>query len=306
MLKTYAARDVHDALEWNPLATALTAAFAVGAVVPLRHVHALSRTDTLLLMPAWSNDVIGLKLVTVIPGAPALGSPTVGATYLLIDRASGEPRAVLDGDALTVRRTATVSAIAARHCARADAHRLLMVGTGHLAPWMIRAHCAIRPRIDRVLLWGRGVERTKALARVLVDEGLPVDVTTDLEAAVRASDIVSCATTSNTPIVHGAWLRPGTHLDLVGGFTREMREIDDVGVARSRISVDSYAGVLAEAGDIIVPMEQGLITRDSVVAELAELVRGERQGRTNDDEITLFKSVGTALADLAAAQLVVR
>lgn len=306
MLKTYTARDVHDALEWNPLATALTAAFAVGAVVPLRHVHALSRTDTLLLMPAWSNDVIGLKLVTVIPGAPALGSPTVGATYLLIDRASGEPRAVLDGDALTVRRTATVSAIAARHCARADAHRLLMVGTGHLAPWMIRAHCAIRPQIDRVLLWGRGVERTKALARVLVDEGLPVDVTTDLEAAVRASDIVSCATTSNTPIVHGAWVRPGTHLDLVGGFTREMREIDDVGVARSRISVDSYAGVLAEAGDIIVPMEQGLITRDAVVAELAELVRGERQGRTNDDEITLFKSVGTALADLAAAQLVVR
>lgn len=306
MLKTYTARDVHDALEWNPLATALTAAFAVGAVVPLRHIHALSRTDTLLLMPAWSNDVIGLKLVTVIPGAPALGSPTVGATYLLIDRASGEPRAVLDGDALTVRRTATVSAIAARHCARAAAHRLLMVGTGHLAPWMIRAHCAIRPQIDRVLLWGRGVERTKALARVLVDEGLPVDVTTDLEAAVRASDIVSCATTSNTPIVHGAWVRPGTHLDLVGGFTREMREIDDVGVARSRISVDSYVGVLAEAGDIIVPMEQGLITRDSVVAELAELVRGERQGRTNDDEITLFKSVGTALADLAAAQLVVR
>ncbi len=306
MLKTYTARDVHDALEWNSLATALTAAFAVGAVVPLRHVHALSRTDTLLLMPAWSNDVIGLKLVTVIPGAPALGSPTVGATYLLIDRASGEPRAVLDGDALTVRRTATVSAIATRHCARADAHRLLMVGTGHLAPWMIRAHCAIRPQIDRVLLWGRGVERTKALARVLVDEGLPVDVTTDLEAAVRASDIVSCATTSNTPIVHGAWVRPGTHLDLVGGFTREMREIDDVGVARSRISVDSYAGVLAEAGDIIVPMEQGLITRDSVVAELAQLVRGERQGRTNDDEITLFKSVGTALSDLAAAQLVVR
>ena len=306
MLKTYTARDVHDALEWNSLATALTAAFAVGAVVPLRHVHALSRTDTLLLMPAWSNDVIGLKLVTVIPGAPALGSPTVGATYLLIDRASGEPRAVLDGDALTVRRTATVSAIATRHCARADAHRLLMVGTGHLAPWMIRAHCAIRPQIDCVLLWGRGVERTKALARVLVDEGLPVDVTTDLEAAVRASDIVSCATTSNTPIVHGAWVRPGTHLDLVGGFTREMREIDDVGVARSRISVDSYAGVLAEAGDIIVPMEQGLITRDSVVAELAQLVRGERQGRTNDDEITLFKSVGTALSDLAAAQLVVR
>lgn len=306
MLKTYTARDVHDALEWNSLATALTAAFAVGAVVPLRHVHALSRTDTLLLMPAWSNDVIGLKLVTVIPGAPALGSPTVGATYLLIDRASGEPRAVLDGDALTVRRTATVSAIAARHCARADAHRLLMVGTGHLAPWMIRAHCAIRPQIDRVLLCGRSVERTNALARVLVDEGLPVDVTTDLEAAVRASDIVSCATTSNTPIIHGAWVRPGTHLDLVGGFTREMREIDDVGVARSRISVDSYAGVLAEAGDIVVPMEQGLITRDSVVAELAELVRGERQGRTNDDEITLFKSVGTALSDLAAAQLVVR
>ena len=305
MMKLYSAADVHSALEWTTLTSALAAAFAAGAVVPLRHVHALNADDLMLLMPAWNADVIGLKLVTVLPGAHALGAPTVGATYVLLDRASGVPRAVLDGDALTVRRTAAVSALAARYGARADASTLLMVGTGHLAPWMVRAHCATRPGITRVLLWGRDAERTDALALALSDEGLPVDAVRDLPSAVPQAHIVCCATTASEPVVRGEWLAPGTHLDLVGGFTRGMREVDDAAVARSRICVDTYDGVLAEAGDIVVPMERGVITREQVVADLAQLVRGERHGRTRDDEITLFKSVGTALSDLAGAQTVV-
>jgi ornithine cyclodeaminase len=256
-------------------------------------------------MPAWTDDAIGLKVVTFIPAAPSRGAPTVGATYLLFDRATGEPRAVLDGDAITVRRTAAVSAIAARHMARPDAMTLLMVGTGHLAPWLVRAHCALRPGLKRVLVWGRAPNRALAMCGVLGAEGLPVEHAIDLEVAMRSADIVSCATTSHEPLVRGEWLSPGAHVDLVGGFTRQMREADDATVARSRIGVDSYRGVLAEAGDLVGPLEHGVITRGQVVAELAELVRGEVIGRIDDDQVTLFKSVGTALADLAAACAVV-
>lgn len=309
MLTVYSAQQVHAALDWGTLDSALTAAFAVSAAsrieVPLRHAHALSDSDVLLLMPAWSADCIGLKVVSVIPDAPKHGAPTVGATYLLLDRATGVPRAVLDGDALTVRRTAAISAIAARYLARPDAHTLLMIGTGHLAPWMVRAHCALRPNITRVVVWGRDSSRAAALAHTLGAEGISVSVANDLESAVRASDIISCATTSHEPLVNGAWLTPGTHLDLVGGFTRDMRETDDDVVARSRIAVDSYRGALTEPGDLVLPLERGVITRGQVVAELAELVRGEVVGRRAADEITLFKSVGTAMADLTAALAVV-
>ncbi|MBL0172189.1 MAG: ornithine cyclodeaminase family protein [Gemmatimonadaceae bacterium] len=304
MLTVYTAQQVHAALDWETLDSALTAAFAVGADVPLRHSHALNDVDALLLMPAWTKAHIGLKVVTFMPGAPALGAPTVGATYLLFDRATGQAQAVMDGDAITVRRTAAVSAIAARFMARADARTLLMVGTGHLSAWMVRAHCALRPGIDRVAVWGRDRQRSTALVERLRTEGLPVAVATDLEAAVRTADIVSCATTARSPVVLGEWISPGTHVDLVGGFTRDMREVDDAAVSRSRIAVDSYRGALAEAGDLVVPLETGVVVRDQVVAELAELVRGDVVGRTSAQQVTLFKSVGTALADLAAAQAV--
>ncbi len=305
MLTVFTAQQVHAALNWATLDSALTAAFAVGADVPLRHSHALSDVDALLLMPAWTRESIGVKVVTFIPGAMSRGAPTVGATYMLFDRTTGQAQAVMDGDAITVRRTAAVSAIAARFMARANARTLLMIGTGHLSPWMVRAHCALRPTMERVAIWGRDITRAAALVERLQAEGLPVCVATDLEAAVRVADIVSCATTSRSPIVRGEWLAPGTHVDLVGGFTREMREVDDYAVAHSRIVVDSYQGALSEAGDLVVPLERGVITRAQVVAELAELVRGEVVGRLNASEITLFKSVGTALADLAAAQAVV-
>jgi ornithine cyclodeaminase len=311
MVRFYAAHDVHAALPFAPLADALAAAFARGAEVPLRHVHRLDGDDLLLLMPAWRNEsvaeagALGVKLVTVMPAAAQRGAATVAATYLLLDRATGELRAVLDGEALTLRRTAAVSALAARYLARADASELLVIGAGKLAPFMVRAHCALRPAIVRARLWARKPERAAKLARELREEGLPVEVAADLEAAVRDAHIVSCATTATDPIVRGAWLAPRTHLDLVGGFTPQMREADDEAVGRARIAVDTFAGALAEAGDLVQPLARGVIARDDVVAELAQLVRGEVPGRTSADQITLFKSVGTALADLAAAELVV-
>ena len=312
MLQFYAADAVHAALDWHRLADALAAAFAGGAQVPLRHAHGLGGGDTLLLMPAWreakaeDQGALGVKLVTVMPGAAARGASTVAALYVLLDRATGEARAVIEGEALTLRRTAAASALAARHLARADSQRLLVIGTGRLAPWMVRAHCALKPSLTRVALWGRRAAAAQTLAQTLRDEGLPVEAAFDLEEAVQAADLVCCATTSTVPIVRGTWLRDGTHLDLVGGFTRAMREADDAAVARACIVVDTYAGALAEAGDLVVPLEAGVIARSQVVAELAEVLRGERPGRTRASEVTLFKSVGTALEDLAAAELVAR
>ncbi len=301
-MQLYTAAQVHAALDLDALADAIGRMLLTTPVAPLRHAHALSDTDSLLLMPAWSAAALGVKLVTVMPGNPARGLATVNAIYVLFDRTTGAARAVIDGEALTLRRTAAVSLLAARHLARVEARNALIIGTGKLAPYMAHAHARAR-RLDRLWIWGRRGEGAQSVAQRLRDEGLPAQAVDDLEAAVRGADIVSCATTSTHPIVHGAWVGEGTHLDLVGGFRRGMREADDDAIARARIVVDSYAGALAEAADILEPIERGVINRDSVVAELAELVADPRRGRTAAGDITLFKSVGTAVADLAAAQL---
>jgi len=293
-------------LPWSTLVPALRDAFAAGATVPRRHAHALSDRDSLLLMPAWSDDALGVKVVTVMPDSCA--ARTVQALYLLLDRHTGEPRAVLDGEALTVRRTAATSVLAASYLARDDASDLLVIGTGTLAPYMVRAYCATRPAITRVRLWGRTPARAAALATALAREGLPVEACADapdaLPNAVAASQIVCAATTSRAPVIYGAWLSPGTHVDLVGGFTPAMREADDHTMRVSRIVVDSYDGALTEAGDLVDPLARGVILREQVVAELRELVAGSILGRTDRAQITLFKSVGLALEDLAAATLV--
>jgi alanine dehydrogenase len=274
--------------------------------VPLRHSHALSPQDALLLMPAWSATALGVKLVTGFPQNAIRSLATVNAIYVFLDRASGVPVAVIDGEELTLRRTAAASALAARYLARPDAATLLLVGSGRLAPYMARSHWVLRPGLKRVRVWGRSDQRTQTTVQLLRDAGLPAEAAGDLELAVRSADIVTCATTSTSPLVQGAWLAPGTHLDLVGGFRPAMREVDDAAVACARLFVDTYVGALAEAGDLVEPMQRGVIRREDVLAELAELVRGERDGRTRAEEITLFKSVGTALEDLAAAEQVVR
>jgi ornithine cyclodeaminase/alanine dehydrogenase-like protein (mu-crystallin family) len=313
------AADVHAALPWEALAAALTTAFVAPPVAPLRTSHTLhctpEQSDTLLLMPAWDAQHIGVKLVTVIADAPAHGGRTVEASYLLLDRRTGAPRALIDGEALTVRRTAATSALAARHLARADAGSLLVIGTGRLAPWMVRAYVALLPALHTVRLWGRDGARSAALADALRDEGygapgalrLETVPPHGLEQGVRASDVVTAVTTARTPVVHGAWLRAGTHVDLVGGFTPDMREADDATITRaSVVVVDRYEGALHEAGDLVQPLAAGVITRDRIRAELGELLRGERAGRQSPAEITLFKSVGHALEDLAAACLAAR
>lgn len=163
----------------------------------------------------------------------------------------------------------------------------------------------MRPRLECIEIWGRRADAAEALACRLVADGLPACAASSLEDAARAADIVCCATTSTEPLVRGAWLRPGTHLDLVGGFRRDMREVDDDAVAASRIVVDTHAGALAEAGDLIQPLERGRIGRGQIAGDLADVLRGAVEARRHRDELTLFKSVGTALEDLAAAEQVV-
>ena len=308
MIRFFSAAEVHAALDFTALADALAAAFAAGAEVPARHVHRYAEDDRLLLMPAYTrgaDPALGVKLVTVQPGNAYRGAPTVHAIYVLFDRATGAPSALIDGESLTLRRTAALSALAARHLAAPDASCLLVVGTGSLAPFMARAHLALRPALTRVLIWGRSAERAALLESRLRAEGHVCEAVTDLPAAVAGAQIISCATTALAPVVKGEWLSPGTHLDLVGGFTPAMREVDDDAVRRARLFVDTYTGALAEAGDLTDPIARGVIAREQVIAELAQLVRRERPGRTSADQITLYKSVGTGLADLAAARLVV-
>ena len=295
---------VHAALDWRSLVDALRAAFVAGATAPVRSSHAVTpEGDRLLLMPAWDGAGLGVKIVTVFPRNRERGIASVGALYVLMDGTTGHPVALIDGEALTLRRTAAASALASTYLARADARTLLVVGTGALAPFMAEAHCAVR-QVDRVMVWGRHPERAEHVAAGLAARGMPATPAGELVRALAQADIVSCATTARAPIVRGAQVRAGTHVDLVGAFTRDMRESDDDLVARARVFVDTYAGALKEAGDLVQPIETGAIARAHVLAELAELCAGTHGGRERGDEVTLFKSVGTALEDLCAARLV--
>lgn len=307
-LRLIDAAAVHRGLDYRVLVERLREAFRAGCDLPVRHHHAIAtpggQTGMLLLMPAWrTGGALGIKSVTVFPDNAARSLPSVIGLYLLLDAISGVPRAVIDGVALTLRRTAAASALAATFLARADAARLLMVGAGALAPHLVRAHASVRP-IREIRVWNRTPERAAVLARRLAGEGFAVAVAEDLATAAAWADVISCATLSATPLVQGAWLKPGAHLDLVGGFTPAMREADDAAVTRARVYVDTRAGAGKEAGDIVDPINRGVIAATDIAGDLFELCRGERPGRTRENQITLFKSVGTALEDLAAAELV--
>lgn len=301
------ADELEKVFDWSRLIEALRAAFRGEAHTPTRHHHEISVPDgpaaTLLLMPAWNEgDCVGVKLVSIFPGNAARGEPAVNGVYYLASGTTGAPLALLDGARLTLWRTAAASALAADYLARRDSTRLLMVGNGKLAPYLIRAHCTTRP-IREVAIWGRSTGRAEALARMLELPGVQVHAVRDLEEAVARADIVSCATLATAPLVRGAWLSPGTHLDLVGGFTPQMREADDEAIRCARVFVDTRAGALHEAGDLIQPLRDGVIDESDIQADLFMLCRGEHAGRHEAGDITFFKSTGTALEDLAAARL---
>ncbi|WP_172327204.1 ornithine cyclodeaminase family protein [Mangrovicoccus sp. HB161399] len=299
--------DLSERLDWGALIGALAEVLGRGAVeAPPRHVHQMKMPDgteaSLLLMPAWEGGrAAGVKVVTFFPGNAGKGLPTINAGYLMFDGATGQMRAVLEGDALTSRRTAAASALAARYLAREDAQRLLVVGTGQLAMGVAEAHSAVRP-YDDISIWGRSPEKAAAIAAALAENGLPAKVCTDLEAGVRAAGTVSCVTASTVPLVLGEWLSEGSHLDLIGAFKADMRESDTAAISQASLFVDGRPGALL-AGDLAQPIAEGAFGEDHIRADLPELIRGTHPGRTSPAERTVFKSVGLSAEDLAAAVL---
>jgi len=309
LLRNFSGDDVHAALDYSALIDALREAFGQGGeAMPVRQAYDVGfggAAAHLLTMPAWQRGkTLGVKLVTVFPQNATRGLGAVSSLYVLFDGETGVPRAMIDGEALTNRRTAAASALASTYLSRPDSSTLLMVGTGHLAHHLPEAHAAVRP-IDKVLVWGRNDERAAALVQKLIAKGLAATAVSDLDAAVTQADIISCATTSTEALVKGRLLRPGTHVDLVGAFTPQMRECDDDTVRRANVFVDTRAGALKEAGDILQPMAAGAITADAIRGDLTDLASSAVVGRSDNSEITLFKSVGAAIEDLTAASLLV-
>jgi len=302
------AATVVTRLQPEALATALERMFRDGCTTPMRHHHTVpvpgENDGTLLLMPAWrAGAYLGIKIVTVFPGNSRRQQPAVSAAYILADAQTGTVQAMIDGGELTARRTAATSALAARYLARADARTLLIVGCGRIARQLAHFHVALRPTLKIVQVWGRSTAHAAALADELCSRGIEARVAASLPAAASESDIISAATLATDPLIHGAWIRPGTHVDLVGGYTPAMREADDDLIGRSRVFVDTREGAMHEAGDIVSPIASGVLKEDAVY-DLHDLCRHLQPGRRHKGEITVFKSVGAALEDLAAAILV--
>jgi ornithine cyclodeaminase len=306
-MRVISAADLQQSLDFPSLIDAIDLMFREGCTVPVRHHHNIETPDgldpTLLLMPAWTQgDVIGIKIVTVFPENGNKTLPAVMGAYMLLDGTSGVPLAMLEGAELTARKTACVSALASRYLSRPDASTLLMVGTGVLAPHLIRAHATVRP-ITEVLVWGRNLEKAELVARGQAGESYTVRAVDDLQEAVGKADIISCATLAQLPLIEGDWLLPGQHLDLVGSFRPDMREADDLCVSRSKVYCDTRDGAMKEAGDLLQPLANGTLVEKQVIGDLYDMARGTCALRGSADEITYFKSAGSALEDLAAAKL---
>lgn len=306
-MKLVDAANLAEALPYGALVDAIGAAFAGGVTVPVRAHHDVpvqeGQNSTILLMPAWSDDgFIGVKTVVVAPENASKGLPAVQATYQLFDRETGRPLALMDGPELTARRTACASALAARYLAAENASKLLMIGTGVLGYHLPQAHAAVRPITD-VRVWGRNAANAEKSAAALRAAGMNAEMTEDLSSSVEWADIVSAATLAKEPIIKGNWLRPGQHVDLVGAFRPDMREADDTVLKRARVFCDTKSGAMKEAGDLCDPIARGVISEQDVLADLFELSSGDYVFERGADDITMFKSAGTAIEDLAAAML---
>ncbi len=304
-MRVYSQTDVISALPYQTLVRDLPKLMLKKTESPQRHVHTVQQAGepdaSLLLMPAWSpSGKGGVKIVNVTPGNSMRALPAVTASYLLFDTVTGEHTALLDGGELTARRTAAVAAIAADRLAVTDAKRLLLVGSGRIASELAFAYRAVRP-IETVAVYSQTRDNAEKLADALIAAGFRAQVCDDLQTGVSSAEIIACATLSHQPLVKGVWLKPGQHVALIGGYTPDMREADDEAIRRARVWVDTYAG-LSEAGDLVQPLSHGVIRLEDIKGTLTDLCAVSSIAE-RDNTITLFKSVGDASQDLAAASL---
>lgn len=307
-MRLFDGTEIDAALSYPGLIDILDDAFRSEVIAPKRGQYAIQRPDEadaiLLTMPAWSgpdvaNPYIGTKIVSVFFGNGKRNLPGVMGAYLLMDGTSGKPLAVMDGNRLTTWRTAAASALASRYMSNPESSRMLMVGAGALAPFIIKAHRSVRP-LTEIAVWARRPEAAEATVAELARDGIEARATTDLEGEARTADIISCATNATEPLIHGHWLKREAHLDLIGGFTMQMREADADALHRARVVVDSGKAI-DEGGDVAVAIAEGSYSADKVAGTLADLCHGRIAGPVEGGGITLFKSVGVALEDLAAA-----
>lgn len=308
-MKNISAEQVSQALPYEQLVPALEEAFASDVVVPARQHfdiknEAATRETTLLIMPAWQeNHVAGVKLVTVAPENATKNLPSIQGTYVLFDVATGAVKALMDAPALTAKRTAAASALASKYLSRGNSESLLVIGTGTLSSQLIAAHASVRP-IKNVYVWGRSIKKAQAVCLQVQDLGLNCIAIENLNDYIAKVDIISCATMSQQPLVFGNKLVPGQHLDMVGAYRPDMREMDDECLKRGILFVDNTESALRETGDLAIPLAQGVISPAHVNADLFALCKQTYVFERPDDAITVFKSVGHALEDLAAANLV--
>ena len=298
-------------LDFKSLIECLRQAFQEDFTIPTRHHHNFENPmegieSTLLLMPAWKvGEHLGVKTVIVSPNNGKYNLPSIHGIYTLFNAQNGLPIAQMDAKVLTTLRTAAASALASDFLSRKDSETLLMVGTGALAPKLIQAHSTIRP-IKKVLIWGRNFEKAKRLLEDLSFLNIEIQAIENLEENIPNADIISCATLSKNPLIFGKYLKAGQHIDLVGSYKPDMREADDEVIQKSEIFVDVMEGPIKETGDIVIPIQKGILKSEKIYGDLFNLCRSQVSGRKNENEITVFKSVGHALEDLAAARLAIK
>jgi 1-pyrroline-2-carboxylate reductase [NAD(P)H] len=314
-MKIITTEAVEKALAYPLLVDALEEAFSKPFSQPPRQVFLLDEKpdnyDAFALLPSWNEDIIAVKAFTYFP-SNTLPDPILHSKILIFSRKNGEPLALVDGTTVTFWRTAGVSGLATRLLSREDSSTMLMVGAGNLASYIIRANASVRP-LKKVMVWGNPdgsprMDKAKAVVDAMAKElpHIEFSVVEDLQSACGESDIIVSATGSPDILIQGSWLKEGTHLDFIGNHHADKRECDTEVITRSKVYVDSYVNAFKEAGEIIVPIEEGVFKKEDIVAELSEMCSGKTELRKNDQEITLFKSIGQAVTDLVAASVVYR
>ncbi|WP_433896491.1 ornithine cyclodeaminase family protein [Sphingobacterium mizutaii] len=308
MMRTIDNETIDQVLNYDKMLEALYKIFISKFTMPVRHHHFYNTPDSaenaLILMPAWTDKYLGCKQVIVAPKNAEQHLPAIHALYTLFSAETGVPLAQMDATKLTSVRTACASALAAKYLARENAENLLVIGSGSVAYHLAQAHSSVRS-YKHIEVWARNSDKAQALLDSLKQQGFTnVSLAKDLQAAIQKADVISSATLSKEPIIKGEWLKPGVHLDLIGSHTPKTREADDEVIRRSTIYADSREGALHETGELAIPIASGLLDPKDVQADLVELCKANKLARKNEEEITLFKSAGLAIEDLAAALMV--
>ena len=308
-MKIFNAEGMAECLDYEALIEALRSGLTGTGSSPSRMRLETGSDDDrklLLVKPAWDDHVVMIKLLTLNEKNRQAEPPFIQGVIVVFDQATGSPSCVMDARELTCRRTAAASALAADYLAVRDAEVLTLIGTGKLAPHMALAHAVNRP-IRRVNVFGRSPEKAETTADAIrsANPAISTRVAADLPKAVGEAQIVCAATSSSSPVVRGAWISDGTHIDLVGSYRPDTRESDDAAIGMARVFVDDRAAAMREAGDILIPIEKGVISKSDVIGDLTELCSGMVRGRISDNEVTAFKSVGMALEDLISVKLVI-